>query len=106
MSVRRTGASAAAKTEEGDELPGDALAVWPNPTTGALRVVVAATDGAAVHVEIFDALGRAVATLYDGVHGGGPLDVAFDGGGLAPGAYVVRAECGEGTLTGRVTVVR
>ncbi len=69
----------------------------------ALRVDVAAAQD--VRAELFDLLGRRVATLLDGTVAASAV-IAVDGRLLAPGAYVVRVE-GEGwQALQRVTLVR
>lgn len=78
------------------------LAVWPNPTTGALRLSVAA---GATEVALFDVLGRRVATLYNG-EAGAPLELHYDGAALAPGVYVVRVRSETGVTARTVTVAR
>jgi hypothetical protein len=56
---------------------------------------------------VFDALGRAVATLYDGALAAGEVEVRWDGAHRsAAGVYVVRATMGERSASRRVLVVR
>jgi hypothetical protein len=71
------------------------LRAGPNPASTSLRLTGAARIDRA---EIVDALGRRVAAPFDGA--------AFDLRGLAPGAYVVRAETGGQAVTLRIVVVR
>lgn len=63
----------------------------PNPfaTETALRIVL--REAQPLRVDLYDALGRHVAALYDGtVEGGAALRVPVSGTGLAPGVYVAR----------------
>ena len=70
----------------------------------AVRVVV--REAQAVRVEAFDALGRRVATLFDGSLGAdAAVDLALPAAGLAPGLYVVRAT-GERSAVAHAVVVR
>ena len=58
---------------------------------------------------LFDALGRRVATLYDGESDpelSGTLELGYDGRRLAPGVYVVRVRSEAGTTAQAVTVAR
>ncbi len=68
-----------------------ALSVHPNPSAGAAEVVLSVPDAeAAVDLVVYDALGRAVATL-DARGVGTTRRVALDASTLAPGVYVARA---------------
>ena len=67
----------------------------------------AAAAGVAIRVAAYDALGREVAVLHDGVLAAGEHEVRFDAAGLAPGPYVVRASTAGGRAAARtVTVAR
>ena len=81
-----------------------ALAAAPNPFQSTAAVTLTLTEAGAASVSVYDALGRRVAVLHDGPLGAGPHTFRIDGGGLAPGLYVVRAEGGRGR--GAVRVVR
>lgn len=79
--------------------------VYPNPTTGAARVVVSGRADARVSVRVYDVTGRVVATVAEDVAiDGRPLE--FDVSGLASGLYLVRADSESGVATQRLTVVR
>ena len=63
----------------------------PNPfgESTALRIVL--REAQALRVDLYDALGRHVASLHDGtVEAGAALRVPVSGSALAPGVYVVR----------------
>jgi hypothetical protein len=67
--------------------------VSPNPSAGraSFTLEVAATQR--VRVAVYDALGREVAALHDGLlPAGAAHTLTFDGRGLAAGLYVVRIE--------------
>ncbi|HLA62998.1 MAG TPA: T9SS type A sorting domain-containing protein, partial [Rhodothermales bacterium] len=96
--------TAATETEPASRL---ALSVTPSPVDGAGgRVRYAVPDAGPVHVSLYDALGREVAVLIDGVVAAGEHEASLDGAGLAPGVYVLRLAAGAETLTHRLTVVR
>lgn len=64
-----------------------------------------------VSVRIYDAAGRLVRTLHDGVLGVGPIDVPFNGRGsrgevLRSGVYFYRIESAGRVRSGRLAIVR
>ena len=78
----------------------------PNPIRSTARVQFGLGASGRVHLAVYDALGREVATLADGPLAAGEHEATFDATGLAPGGYVVRLR-GEDAVTARtVTVVR
>ena len=83
---------------------GLALAVGPNPTTGAASVEFALDAPGEATVAVYDALGRQVATLASGTQAAGAQQAQIDG--LAPGVYVVRLTAGDRVVTRMLTVVR
>ena len=80
---------------------GAALAVAGSPGP-APRLVVTAPAGGPVRLDVFDALGRRVASVAGGAGGPGRLDTSA----LAPGVYVARLAAGAETRAVRFTVVR
>ena len=88
----------------------DALALsaaYPNPFRTSTALTLTVPTAQRVTVEVFDALGRSVATLFAGaVAAAEARPISLDAGALPSGLYVVRAR-GEGfTLTRRVTLLR
>lgn len=81
-----------------------ALGVAPNPAVGATTVTLALPAAGAATVEVFDALGRRVATLAQGEQAAGTTRLAVPG--LAPGVYVVRATTATASATATLTVIR
>ena len=87
----------------------DALALtaaYPNPFRTSTALTLTAPTAQRVTVDLFDALGRTVATLFDGaITAGEPRTLRLEAGTLPSGLYIVRAR-GEGfTLTRRVTLL-
>lgn len=83
------------------------LSVAPNPssTRSAVRLEVSETQ--TVAVTVYDATGRRVAVLHDGVAvAGQTLELTLDTASLPSGVYVVRALSGADALSQRVTVIR
>lgn len=81
--------------------PARTIAVAPNPLRGSARINLA-VDGP-VRIDAFDALGRHVAVVHNGVACG---PVRFDAGALAPGVYVLRATGDDGALSQTTVTVR
>jgi|GEM_PF-6168222 len=79
--------------------------VVPNPTSGAASVRFALPSSEAVTVTVYDALGRAVSTVYDGVAPSGSTSVSVPSS-LPPGVYVVRIVGSSSSSSARFTVVR
>lgn len=77
----------------------------PNPFTDATTLRLDVAHAQAVRAELFDALGRRVATLHDGEVAGSTV-LTLDGRSLAPGAYVVRVAGDGWQAVERLTVVR
>ena len=79
----------------------------PNPFNGLTTFDVLVDAPQAVTVEVFDAVGRRVATLFDGeMTAGQRFPVALAADGLRSGVYVVRVTGATVTASRRVTVVR
>ena len=81
-------------------------AAYPNPMSQHGVVTVELAEAADVRVEVYDVLGRAVATLMDAPAEAGRYALALDASSLAPGAYLVRLTANGFVQTQRVTVVR
>ena len=81
-------------------------AVHPNPSRAEARVAYTLPRAGAIRLAVYDALGREVAVLADGLHGAGAHEAVLDGAALAPGVYVVVLE-GEGArATAKLTILR
>lgn len=79
------------------------LGVAPNPAPASV-VSLTLPEATVATIEVYDALGRRVATLATGVQAAGTTRLAVPS--LAPGVYVVRASAGQTTATTTMTVVR
>lgn len=82
------------------------LAVAPNPSTGAARVLLTTSAATDASVTVWDAVGRQVAQLHDGPLSAGAHSFALDGVALAPGVYLARVAVGEAVSTARLTITR
>jgi hypothetical protein len=89
-------------------------AVYPNPLTGSSAIISFTTndaDRATVSVDVFDAAGRQVRSLFRGSTPKGTYLTRFDGNDdagrpLPSGSYVVRLSTAAGVATQTVAVVR
>jgi PKD repeat protein len=82
------------------------LTAFPNPTRGAATIryhLVTATD---VRVDVYDALGRHVATLVDATEAAGVHDVVWSATSMPSGVYVVRIVHGAAMQQQRLTVLQ
>ena len=90
---------------DGAALRRPVIALAANPVRGRTSVRFAWPGEGRAQVELFDAAGRRVRSLYDGAaRGAGELSLATDG--LAPGVYLLSARQGAAHGVERVVVVR
>ncbi len=80
-------------------------APFPNPFRDATTLTYDLPEAADIRLEVFDALGRRVATVAKGVRPAGTHDVQFEGNELGPGLYLVRLTAGTHTATRRLVHV-
>lgn len=79
----------------------------PNPFNPATTLDVSLAAPGRLEVTVFNAAGRRVATLYEGMLGAGEHTVTFDGSRLPSGVYLVRARAGgERTQSRKVVLVK
>lgn len=81
-------------------------APYPNPASGHLAVPFSLDKPGRVRIELYDALGRRVAVLFDGMAGYGPQEPRFELPALAAGTYLVVLEAPQGAVAQPVTLVR
>jgi hypothetical protein len=84
-------------------------APYPNPARGEATLTYRLPEHATVRLEVFDQLGRRVATISEGERPAGAHSTALAGDRLAPGHYVVRltaaASGGVHTATRRLVLL-
>ena len=79
----------------------------PNPFASASHLTLDVAETQRVIAEVYDALGRRVARLHDGVlAAGSPHAFVVEAGALPPGPYVVRVTGERFAATRRITLVR
>ena len=79
---------------------------YPNPVSGSVNLAVNVPAAGDVVLEVFDVLGRRVATVIDDVLPAGRHALQWDSRSLASGVYIVRAHAGGLTQTRRLVVVK
>ena len=80
-------------------------AAYPNPFNPEARFRFAVREAVPVKIELYNALGRRVAALYEGTPMAGQMtEVRIDGSGLPSGSYFVRL-VGEGVSVTRKVVL-
>lgn len=72
---------------------------FPNPFNPVTTIGYAVDVPGPVRLQIFDAQGRLVRTLVDGVQTAGAYEVSFQAGDLPSGTYFYRLEAGSRQLT-------
>ncbi|MEM6328171.1 MAG: T9SS type A sorting domain-containing protein [Bacteroidota bacterium] len=91
---------------EGPEADALRLGAAPNPTTDRTTISFTLDAPSDVTVEVFDALGRRVATLAQEALPAGDQALAWDARAFTPGLYHVRLRAGDTTVARTVSVVR
>lgn len=79
---------------------------YPNPFNPVTVIRYRLPEDLEVTLQVFDMLGRRVATLVNEKIPAGSHKASFDAGKLASGIYIYRLEAGEQTLIRRMTLVR
>ncbi|NNE34030.1 MAG: T9SS type A sorting domain-containing protein, partial [Rhodothermales bacterium] len=89
-----------------DELTTSLEQNYPNPVLGRATIPYSIEETATVNIEMFDALGRRIATLLNDQQPAGRYSISLDTSGLAGGLYLYRLRAGNQTLTRTLTVVK
>ena len=99
-------ASTITSSEPVPEIPATAVLAsnYPNPFTHATTIEYALPASGPVRLAVYDALGREVATLAEGVQHAGRHTAVFDGTSLPSGVYLYRLETATGVNTGLMTL--
>jgi hypothetical protein len=95
--------------EDGEVMPTEVELAqnYPNPFNPSTMIRYAVPSQSAVTLEVFDILGRQVATLVNNqVMPAGRHSVSFDAGRFASGVYVYRLVVGEKVMTKRMVLIK
>jgi hypothetical protein len=79
---------------------------YPNPFNPSTTIRYEVPVASAVRVQVFDALGRLVATLLDAEQQPGRHEVRFDALGRASGVYLVRLTAPSHASTRRILLMK
>lgn len=80
---------------------------YPNPFRTHTKIDVFLREGGHLSVNVYDVLGRAVATLFDGdLPPRQPRQIVFDGSNFPAGSYFIRVEGANEVLTRHVSLVK
>lgn len=82
------------------------LQIYPNPVRGMSTVLFSIPRQAYVEIALYDALGRRIATIAEGLRGPGSHTALLDARGLAPGCYFYRMRIGSAFTSGKILVIR
>jgi hypothetical protein len=79
---------------------------YPNPFNPSTVISYQLTVSSEVTLEVFDALGRKVASLENGIRAAGIHQVNFDATHLSSGTYLVRLQVGDLVQTRTMTLIK
>ncbi len=79
---------------------------YPNPFNPETTIFFALPESGIISLEVYDLLGKKVATLIDGHKTAGRHSVQFDGSELASGMYIYRLSANGQQLTKRMLLIR
>ena len=77
---------------------------YPNPFNPATTIGYALPEAAQVRLEVFDLLGRSVASLVDRFQEAGSYEAVFEAADLPSGTYLYRLQAGALRHTGRMVL--
>lgn len=79
---------------------------YPNPFNPSTTIQFAVPQASDVKVQVFDIIGRRVATLVDQAYEAGVYTVTFDASDLASGVYVYRIQAGDFAETRKLMLLK
>ena len=79
---------------------------YPNPFNPSTLIGYSVPSAGRVSLNVYDVLGREVATLFEGVRQPGSYTARFDGTGLPSGVYLYRLQSGGMVETRKFVIVR
>lgn len=79
---------------------------YPNPFNTGTNIHYRLANRCHVALEVFDILGRQVATLVNRIEGPGDMSIPFNGNGMASGLYFYRLRVDDLTMSRRMILLR
>jgi hypothetical protein len=91
-----------------DALPTDVTLqdVYPNPVRGEATFVYGLPESGSVRLEIFDLLGRKVATVANGRRSAGRHEATWTVGAVSSGVYLARFNAAGRSIVRKIVVVQ
>ena len=79
---------------------------YPNPFNPSTNISFSLKEGILARLEVYDILGRKVATLLNQFKAAGSYTVSFDASGLANGIYLYKLDAGNFTQTKKMLLMK
>ena len=79
---------------------------YPNPFNPTTQITFTLPQSSLVRLEVFDMIGRKVATLIDEVIPSGINTVPFNANGLSSGTYIYRINTGNLIITKKMMLIK
>ena len=79
---------------------------FPNPFNPVTTLRYSLPETMQVQLDVYNATGRHVSTLYSGVQSAGNHEIRFNAAGLSSGLYLYRLRTPEGSYTGSMTLIK
>ena len=79
---------------------------YPNPFNPTTNIAFVLPSQGVVRLDVFDILGRRVATVLNEVRSAGTHEVLFSGGRLSTGVYLYRLQAGSVTITRKLILLK
>lgn len=79
---------------------------YPNPFNANTNITFTTPSGGNVDMELFDQMGRRIASLIQTIEGSGKHSIDIDAVSLPTGTYLYRLRFGNKSATGKITVVK
>jgi uncharacterized repeat protein (TIGR01451 family) len=79
---------------------------YPNPFNPSTAIHFGLPQAGAVHLEVFDVLGRSIGVLANGAFEAGQHEVNFDAKDLPSGIYVYRLKVGNTVITKKMNLIK
>lgn len=79
---------------------------YPNPFNPSTTIPVMLASDGDIDIQVFDLLGRSVATIFNGYQRAGYYSFNFNARGLSSGVYLVRLVSVDGLITRKISLIK
>ncbi len=83
------------QVENINQTPSYSVSSYPNPVSDKLHITYSVPENADVLIEIYDVLGKRVATVANGIQTGGKHEIEFSTSNICSGIYVLKMTAAE-----------